>query len=114
MSEVEYCQVSTTADSQEAATQLARSAVESRFAACGQVVGPITSVYRWEGSIENAVEWLVLFKTTIDRSTALIEYVRSHHSYAVPEIIVTPLTGGNPGYLAWVAEESHSSAEIPG
>jgi periplasmic divalent cation tolerance protein len=104
--EVEHYQVSTTTDSPEAAAELARSAVQARVAACGQVVGPIRSVYRWQGKIDNATEWLVLFKTTADRSAALVDHVRSAHTYEVPEIIVTPITGGNPAYLTWVREET--------
>ena len=63
MAEVQHVQVSTTTDSQDAAAGLARSAVEARVAACGQVIGPINSVYWWEGKIDNATEWLVVFKT---------------------------------------------------
>lgn len=106
MPEVEHCQVSTTTDSQDAATELARSAVEARVAACGQVVGPIDSVFWWQGKVDNATEWLVLFKTAADRCDALVEHVRSRHSYDVPEIIVTPITGGYRAYLAWVGEET--------
>jgi periplasmic divalent cation tolerance protein len=54
MAEVHHVQVATTVDSEVAAAELARSAVEARVAACGQVVGPIKSVYRWQGKIENA------------------------------------------------------------
>jgi periplasmic divalent cation tolerance protein len=107
MSEVpEYCQVSTTTDSRQAAADLARSAVQVRAAACGQVVGPIDSVYWWDGKIDDAQEWLVVFKTTAERSDALIEHIRAHHTYEVPEIIRTPITGGNDAYLAWVRRET--------
>jgi periplasmic divalent cation tolerance protein len=101
-----YCQVSTTIDSAEAAAELARSAVEARTAACGQVVGPISSVCWWEGKVDSAQEWLVLFKTTAERADSLSEHIQAHHSYDVPEIISTPITGGNPAYLDWIREET--------
>jgi periplasmic divalent cation tolerance protein len=101
-----YCQVSTTINSPDAATELARTAVEARVAACGQVVGPINSVYRWEGRVDSAQEWLVLFKTTAERVDALIEHVQALHSYHVPEIISTPITGGSPAYLEWISDET--------
>ncbi|MGH3747941.1 MAG: divalent cation tolerance protein CutA, partial [Micromonosporaceae bacterium] len=63
MAQPGHYQVSTTIDSEAAAAELAASAVRARVAACGQVVGPITSVYWWQGDVENAAEWLVLFKT---------------------------------------------------
>jgi periplasmic divalent cation tolerance protein len=108
MAEVKHCQVSTTTDSKEAAAELARSAVEARLAACGQVVGPIDSVYWWEGKVDTAAEWLVVFKTTTDRSDRLVEHLRSRHSYDVPEIIITPITGGDPAYLSWVRKETRT------
>lgn len=99
-------QVSTTTSSRDVAQALARTAVESRVAACGQLVGPISSVYRWQETIETADEWLVLFKTAADRVDALIDHLRSHHPYDVPEVIATPITGGHPEYLSWVVEET--------
>jgi len=50
----------------------------------------------------------VVFKTTSDRAEALIAHVRAEHTYDTPEIIVTPVTGGNPAYLAWLDEETRS------
>lgn len=106
MTVAEHCQVSTTTDSAEAAAALARSAVEARLAACGQVVGPITSVYWWQGGVEETAEWLVLFKTTAARADALVEHLRGRHAYDVPEVIVTPITAGHPAYLDWVSAET--------
>jgi periplasmic divalent cation tolerance protein len=106
MDEAQFCQAMTAIDSRETADTLARSAVWGRFAACAQVVGPIASTYWWQGAAENAEEWLVLFKTTADRYPALEEHIRGEHPYDVPEIICTPVTAGNPPYLAWVREET--------
>lgn len=100
--------VTTTVDSEDVAAQLSRGAVEERLAACGQVVGPITSTYWWEGQIETAQEWTVVFKTSITASKALIEHLRKIHPYDVPEVLVTPVTAGNPAYLGWVATETHA------
>jgi periplasmic divalent cation tolerance protein len=101
-----YLQVITTTDSQEEAAKLARAAVEKRAAACAQVVGPITSTYWWKGEIEMASEWQVLFKLPASRYGELQEAIRSVHSYDVPEIIATPIVGGNPAYLEWVTAET--------
>jgi periplasmic divalent cation tolerance protein len=100
------CQVSTTIGSREAAQELARGAVQARAAACGQVGGPINSVYWWERRVESADEWVVVFKTTTERYPELERYIRSQHPYDVPEIICTPVTAGNPAYLTWVAAET--------
>ena len=104
--EYEYCQVVTTTDSRSAADALARGAAEARVAACAQVVGPITSTYWWEGRVDTAEEWQVVFKTTAERYPALEEHLRSHHGYDVPEILCTPVTAGNPSYLEWLSAET--------
>jgi periplasmic divalent cation tolerance protein len=102
----EICVVSTTVGGRPAADTLAESAVTSRLAACAQVTGPVTSTYWWQGRVETEQEWMVLFKTRADRAQALVEHLRATHPYDVPEVLVTPVTGGNPAYLAWVAEEA--------
>lgn len=107
MAEVEFVQVSTTTGSRDAAVGLVHSAVEARLAACGQIIGPITSVYWWQAGIDEAQEWLVVFKTAADRASGLVEHLRFRHPYDVPEIICVPVTGGNPAYLEWVWNETH-------
>lgn len=101
-----HVQVLTTLEGEEDATRLARSAVEARLAACAQVLGPITSVYHWQGQVETAQEWLCLLKTTADRLDELTAHLKAEHPYEVPEVIATPITGGNPDYLAWVTAET--------
>ncbi len=97
--------VLTTVDSAEAAAELARSAVEARLAACAQVSGPVTSVYRWKGKVETAREWQVLLKTTSAAYPALEARLTAEHPYDTPEIIATPVVRGSADYLAWVAAE---------
>ncbi|MEU3773230.1 divalent-cation tolerance protein CutA [Streptomyces sp. NPDC032472] len=97
--------VLTTVGSAEAAAGLARSAVESRLAACAQVAGPVTSVYRWKGAVETAQEWQVLLKTTAAAYPALEARLTAEHPYDTPEIIATPVVRGSADYLAWVAAE---------
>jgi periplasmic divalent cation tolerance protein len=98
--------VLTTIDSSEAANRLGRLAVDARLAACAQVAGPVTSTYRWQGEVETATEWHVWMKTTGAQVEPLIALIRSNHSYDVPEIIASPITAGNPAYLAWIVEET--------
>ncbi|MEV6600187.1 divalent-cation tolerance protein CutA [Actinoplanes sp. NPDC051346] len=106
MTDAEHCQVVTTIDSRKAADDLARQVVEARVAACAQVSGPITSTYWWEGKVDTAQEWRITFKTSAARYAALEQYIREHHSYDVPEILCSPVTAGNPAYLAWLDAET--------
>ncbi|GHE61165.1 hypothetical protein GCM10018782_39280 [Streptomyces griseoaurantiacus] len=98
--------VLTTTDSEAGARELARGAVEARLAACAQISGPVTSVYRWKDAVETAPEWQVLFKTTPPRYAALEDHLRAVHPYETPEIIATPVVRGSADYLRWVAEET--------
>lgn len=97
--------VLTTVDSAEEAAALARTAVEERLAACAQVTGPVTSVYRWQEALETSQEWQVLFKTTEAVYPALEARLTAGHPYDTPEIIATPVVRGSERYLAWVAAE---------
>ncbi|MBB3050794.1 periplasmic divalent cation tolerance protein [Prauserella isguenensis] len=102
----EHVVVVTTTDSEDAARSLAAAAVEERLGACAQIVGPITSVYRWEGAIETDAEWRVEVKTARDRADSLVALLSERHSYDVPEVIVTPVTGGHRDYLSWLVDET--------
>ncbi|WP_027941252.1 divalent-cation tolerance protein CutA [Amycolatopsis taiwanensis] len=101
-----YVIVSSTTDSEDAARDLAAGAVDAKLAACAQIVGPITSVYRWEGQVRTDTEWRVELKTAADRLAPLVELLKANHSYDVPEIIATPIEGGSEDYLAWLVSET--------
>ena len=63
----DYMQVVTTIDSEESAERLARGITGARLAACVQIVGPIKSIYWWQGELEDAREWQLVMKTTTER-----------------------------------------------
>jgi periplasmic divalent cation tolerance protein len=103
--------VSSTTDSETAARDLAAKAIEARLGACAQIVGPITSVYRWEGEVHTDTEWRVEIKTAADRVAALVAQLKANHGYDVPEIIATPIEGGSGEYLDWLIAETRTSSE---
>jgi periplasmic divalent cation tolerance protein len=100
----EYVQVLTTAGSEEEAERIASALLDRRLVACVQVIGPITSRYRWQGELEIATEWQCLAKTEAAVYATVEEAIREVHSYDEPEIIATPITAGSPGYLNWVSD----------
>jgi periplasmic divalent cation tolerance protein len=99
-------QVFCTIDSERAARDLAGALVDDRLAACVQVLGPIHSVFRWEGAVETASEWLLIMKTTTDRFPGLRDAVTARHPYEVPEIVALPIEAGLPAYLGWIADST--------
>jgi len=95
--------VLTTAESKAQAQQIARTLVERRLAACVNVLGPMHSIYRWKGAIENAEEWLLLIKTTVTAAPRVQDAIRELHSYELPECITLEVEDGSREYLAWIA-----------
>jgi len=99
-------QVTVAAASREEADRITRTAVDRRLAACGQVIGPVHSTYRWEGRVEEAEEWLCLLKTTGARYAELERAIRALHRYQNPEIVATAIVHASDDYLAWLRAET--------
>ncbi len=102
----EYVQVQVAIDSREKAGELARSIVESRLAACVQILGPVVSTYWWRGVMETADEYLLLAKTTGAAVEELTGHIRARHPYDVPEIVAVPIEHGLGDYLNWISTET--------
>jgi periplasmic divalent cation tolerance protein len=94
----------TFADGDEAA-RIARTLVEERLAACANILGPVRSIYRWQGEIEEGAEIAALFKTRTDAAEALIARLAELHSYDLPAAVVWPIDIALPNYAQWVEEE---------
>ncbi|MGX7824454.1 divalent-cation tolerance protein CutA [Actinokineospora sp. 24-640] len=99
--------VITTTGTADAAASLGRGLVERGLAACAQIVGPIRSIYRWDGNLHDDTEYQCVLKTTDDRVDAITAYLNEHHDYDVPEVIALPVVAGSPAYLDWVTEQTH-------
>ncbi len=97
--------ITTTVETAAQADALAAAIIEARLAACVQIT-PIQSVYRWKGLVEHTAERLLIAKTSTARADALVAFIRTHHPYELPEILVTSATAGSPDYLAWVTQET--------
>jgi periplasmic divalent cation tolerance protein len=95
-----------TAPDQEVAQRIARTLVEERLAACVNLVPGVRSIYRWQGSVEDDAEILLLAKTGRARCAALAARVQALHPYELPEIVVLPVDGGSQRYLDWIVSES--------
>ena len=104
----ECCEVVVTAADADWLAGYTRTLVEERLAACGHVIAPIRSVYRWEGAVHDEVEARVALHTRRSLVPAIVERTRELHPYVTPCVIATPLTGGNPEYLQWVVSETRA------
>jgi periplasmic divalent cation tolerance protein len=97
-----YIQVITTTENKTDAEKIAEILVEKKLAGCVQIIGPISSIYWWEGKIEKANEWLCLIKTTRVMYADLESAIRKIHPYKVPEILAMPVVAGSKDYLRWL------------
>jgi len=97
--------VLTTVADKDDATRLAHELIERRVAACVNIVGPIGSIYRWQGQVQDDSEFLLLIKTTAEQTLQLRAALKSLHHYELPECVELSVTGGSEEYLAWVAAE---------
>ena len=95
-----------TVPSAEEGGRIAEAIVGERLAACVNIVGPIRSVYRWEGKIARDEEHLLIVKTTGARYVALEARLLELHPYDVPEVVALPIRAGSAAYLAWIRGET--------
>lgn len=98
--------VLTNMPNKESATALARELVEKRLAACVNVLGEISSVYRWEGRVATESEVAVLIKTQEALYGRVEAAIVAVHPYELPEIVAVPVLRGLPAYLQWVVAET--------
>ena len=96
------CEVIITADDEAWLLSYTRSLVDDRLAACGQLIGPIRSIYRWDNGVQEDTEVRVALHTRKSLVPAIIERTRAEHSYEVPCVLALAVENGNPDYVAWV------------
>ena len=91
----------TCANKDEAKT-IARTLIDERLIACANILGKMTSVYRWEGTVVEDEEIAVLLKTRRDMTVRVTERVKELHSYDLPCVVGLPIQGGNPDFIGWL------------
>lgn len=101
-----HCLVYMTASSLDEARAIGRALVEQRLVACVNIVPGMTSIYRWQGAIEEGSEVVVIGKTRRALVEKVAAAVRAVHSYTVPCVVALPIEAGNGGFLAWIDQET--------
>jgi periplasmic divalent cation tolerance protein len=95
----------TTGDVEEA-RRIGRQVVEEQLAACANIIAGVTSIFRWQGKLEEAGEAVLILKTTEEKLERVIARVKSLHSYECPCIEALPVVEGNRDFLEWVVRET--------
>jgi periplasmic divalent cation tolerance protein len=88
------------------AENMAQHLVAKKLAACVNLLAPCTSIYHWQGKIENTTEIPLLIKTTEQRYPAVEAAIHDMHPYELPEIIYVSVGGGSPAYIQWIQQET--------
>ena len=96
------CVAFVTCPSHTVARRLAAMMVRTHAAACVNIIGPLTSLFWWQGKMDRAREYLLMVKLTRRKIAAVRQLLRRHHPYTVPELVTLSVTDGLPAYLAWV------------
>jgi len=94
-----------TADSKDEAKRIGKALIITGLAACVNIIENMTSMYMWDGKLQDANETILIAKTTKERVSDLIEKVNTLHTYDCPCIVSLPVSDGNPAFLNWVANE---------
>jgi len=105
---MDHCLVLTNCPDAGVAHAIDRTLLSERLAACVTIQAPATSLYHWQGALEEATEVPLLIKTRTACYPALQQRIVELHPYSVPEVIALPITHGLPAYLDWLTEETSS------
>ena len=103
---MDIIQIVTTVGDEEGAEKIGRHLVEKRLAACAQIAGPIKSIYRWKGKIEEAEEWQCIIKSRKSYYGKIEEEIKRLHSYELPEIVALNIDLALPDYADWIVKET--------
>jgi periplasmic divalent cation tolerance protein len=110
MTDTDLCEVIITAPGAEWLTDLCHQLVDGRLASSAHVIHPVTSIYRWDGTVHKTTEARAFLRSRYALLNDLTAYVIEHHPYDVPNVTAIPVVGGNPDYLAWIRAETAERA----
>lgn len=100
----DYIIVIVTAANRKEAEKMAQQLLKEKLIACANIIGSVSSFFRWSGQIERAEECLLLMKSRRNLFGKIADVVKGLHSYEVPEIIALPIVEGSQSYLAWLSD----------
>ena len=102
---METCLIYMTTGGKDEAKLIGKALVSARLAACVNIIENMSSMYMWDGKLQDDKETILIAKTTQERVPDLIEKAKVLHSYDCPCIVSLPVSDGNPEFLKWIADE---------
>ena len=104
-----YCLVYMTAETPEQARALGRALVETRLAACANVIPGMIPIFWWDGAVQEGSEAVLIAKTRRELLEELTAFVKARHDYDCPCVVALPIEGGNPAFLDWIGTETKAA-----
>lgn len=102
-----------TAPNRHEAVRMGRTIVSESLAACANILDGMTSIFHWNGELQQESEVVLLLKTRAELSHQVVQRVQELHPYDVPAILVLPIEGGSTLFLSWLGEETAERADSP-
>ncbi|MDO8806625.1 MAG: divalent-cation tolerance protein CutA [Elusimicrobiota bacterium] len=102
-----------TVGDKKTAGEIASGLLEAHMAACVSMVPGVESSYWWKNRIESSSETLLIIKTRRILREDIIQFVKRHHPYAVPETIFTEIDGASREYQDWIGANTLFTTNIP-
>jgi periplasmic divalent cation tolerance protein len=100
-----------TAETRDEAQTIARTLVEERLVSCANILGPMDSIYWWDGVVKAETEVAFIVKTRATLVDQVVARVTELHSYDCPCVVALPINGGNPDYLAWIEAQTNETGK---
>jgi periplasmic divalent cation tolerance protein len=102
-----------TVGDKQTAEKLTAGLLDERLAACVSAVPGVESSYRWNGRVEKSAEILLIIKTRRALREDVVQFVKRHHPYTVPETVFTEIAAGAQDYLDWLGANTLFTTNIP-
>ena len=96
--------VITTVDSIELAEKISNYLVQNNIAACVNIIGPYSSIYKWKNKLIQNKEIILWIKTLTENILSVSNTIKSLHSYDVPEIISFRFKSHSDDYSQWICD----------
>lgn len=102
-----------TVGDKKTADAISQGLLKERLAACVSAVAGLDSSYWWKDTIQRSAEILLIIKTRTTLREDIIQFVKQHHPYAVPETVFTKIDGASKDYLDWLGASTLFTTNIP-
>lgn len=103
-----FIQIHCNCPNNETANLIAKELIACKLAACVNILPELRSTYRWQGKVEQATEFQLQIKTSMELYQAIEDKLIALHPYDVPEVIALPIVKGLPAYLDWITENTNT------